>query len=312
MKVLITGGAGFIGSHLADLLISRHHEVVVVDNLSLGKKEHIQHLEDHIKFLFIKEDLLHFHKIKNIFGAHHFDVVFHLASNSDIFYSANHPRKDLRNTFTASWNVLECCRLHGVKQLVFSSTSAIYGEKTEKLREDSGPCHPVSYYGAAKLAAESFISAYSWMNHMQSWIFRFPNVVGPRATHGILYDFIKKLKINPRELEILGDGRQKKPYVYVADIVNAMLFVFRRSKEILNIYNIGTQDRISATDIAKIVCEEMGLKNVNFLYSGGRCGWPGDVPRYQYDLRKIHALGWKARYSSSQAVRVAVRSMLRK
>lgn len=312
MKALITGGAGFIGSHLADFLISRRHEVVVVDNLSLGKKENIQHLTDHDQFFFIEEDLLHFNKIKNIFNANHFDIVFHLASNSDIFNSVNHPSRDLRNTFAASWNVLECCRLHGVKKIIFSSTSAIYGEKTNKLREDSGPCHPVSYYGAAKLAAESFISAYSFMSDIRSWIVRFPNVVGHRATHGVLHDFINKLKNNPRQLEILGDGRQKKPYVYVADIVDAMLFVFRRAKGRLNVYNIGVQDCISVTDIAKIVCEEMGLQNVKFLYSGGRCGWPGDVPHYQYDLRKIHALGWKARYSSSQAVRLAARSMLGK
>jgi len=311
-KALVTGGAGFIGSHLADLLISKGYKVIAIDNLSLGKVENIGHLLDNKNFEFIKEDLLNLDKIENIFGRYDFDVVFHLAANSDIQNSAKNPRIDLDNTFMTTWNTLECCRLSGVKQFVFASTSAIYGENSKELNEDFGPLFPVSYYGAGKLASEAFISSYSYMNDIQSWILRFPNVVGERTTHGVIHDFIAKLRNNPNELEILGNGKQAKPYIYVKDLVEAMLFVYHNSKDRFNYFNIGVEDQTEVDEIAKIVCEEMGLKNVQFKYTGGNIGWKGDVPRFRYDLSKIHALGWKASYSSTEAVRVSVRRILGK
>lgn len=310
--MLITGGAGFIGSHLADLLVSKNYDMVVVDNLSLGTIKNINHLANHKKFRFIKEDLLRLDPLKNIFRKNKFDTVFHLAANSDIQNSAGNPEIDLENTFLATWNLLECCRLFCVNKFVFASSSAVYGGTTRKLSEASGPLSPVSYYGAGKLASEGFICAYSSMNDIQAWIVRFPNVVGERATHGVIHDFIKKLKSNPKQLTILGDGRQKKPYLYVKDLVEAVFFVYQTAQERLNYYNVGAEDQTTVTRIAKIVCEEMQLSHVKLNYTGGKTGWRGDVPHFKYSLNKINSLGWKARYSSTEAVRLAVRSILSK
>lgn len=312
MNILITGGAGFIGSHLIDLLISKGYKVVAIDNLLLGRKENISHLTSNKNFKFIKEDLLNTNKLKKIFQKNNFNVVFHLAANSDIQNSAKNPQIDLDNTFMTTWNTLECCRLFNVNKFVFASSSAIYGNVTKELIEDFGPLFPISYYGAGKLASEAFVSAYAYMNDIQAWIIRFPNVVGERATHGVIYDFIKKLKNNPKELEILGDGSQKKPYVYVKDLIEAMFFVYQKTKDRLNCYNVGVEDQTVVSEIAKIVCEEMELRNVKLKYMGGNIGWKGDVPQFKYNLDKIHQLGWKAKYSSTEAVRIAVRRILGK
>ena len=193
---------------------------------------------------------------------------------------------------------------------MFASTSAIYGAATEELTEDFAPLFPASYYGAGKLASEGFISAYSYMNDIQTWIVRFPNVVGERTTHGVIHDFIKKLRGNPKQLEILGDGNQRKPYIYVKDLVEAMLFIYQTAKDRLNYYNVGVEDQTTVTEIAKIICEEMQLENVQFRYSGGNTGWKGDIPYFKYNLDKIYTLGWKARYTSTEAIRIAVKRIL--
>lgn len=312
MKMLITGGAGFVGSHLSDSLISKENKIVAVDNLLLGRKENIEHLMVNKNFKFIEEDLLNINELKKIFQENNFDVVFHLAANSDIQNSAKNPRIDLNNTFMTTWNTLECCRLFNVNKFVFASSSAIYGNVIKELIEDFGPLFPISYYGAGKLASEAFVSAYAYMNDIQAWIIRFPNVVGEKATHGVIYDFIKKLKNNPKELEILGDGSQKKPYLYVKDLVEAMFFVYQKTKDRLNCYNVGVEDQTAVSEIAKIVCEEMELRNVKLKYTGGNIGWKGDVPQFKYNLNKIHQLGWKAKYSSTEAVRIAIRRILGK
>ena len=199
-------------------------------------------------------------------------------------------------------------------KFVFSSTSAIYGDTIEELTEEFGPLFPLSYYGASKLASEGFVSAYSYMNDIQSWIIRFPNVVGERTTHGVIHDFIKKLKENPKQLKILGNGTQKKPYVYVKDLVEVMFFIYQNAKDRLNYYNVGVEDQTAVTEIANIVCEEIGLNNVKYEYTGGNVGWRGDVSQFKYDLDKIHQLGWKAKYSSTstEAVRIAIRRILGK
>jgi len=312
MKMLITGGAGFIGSHLADFLISKKHEVVAIDNFLLGRMGNISPLIGNNNFKFIKEDLLNLYKLKEIFTNNNFDVVFHLAANSDIQNSAKNPQIDLNNTFMTTWNTLECCRLFNVDKFVFASSSAIYGDVQEKLTENFGPLFPISYYGASKLASEAFVSAYAYMNDIQAWIMRFPNVVGERVTHGVIYDFIKKLKNTPKELEILGDGSQKKPYIYVKDLIEAMFFVYQNAKDRLNYYNVGVEDQAAVSEIARIICEEMNLRNVKLKYTGGNIGWKGDVPQFKYNLSKIHQLGWKAKYSSTEAVRIAVRRILGK
>ena len=225
MNYLITGGAGFIGSHLDDALIARGHNITVVDNLVLGRKENIEHLIAGPNFRFIEADLLDMPKMREIFTEGKFDMVYHLAANSDIQKGGKDPMVDYNLTFNTTFNVLQLLKEFEIKKFFFASTSAIYGETYDVLNEDYGPLKPVSNYGAGKLASEAFISAFSSTYGIQTWITRFPNVVGERFTHGVIYDFIKKLRNNPEELEVLGNGEQCKPYVYVKDLVEAILYV---------------------------------------------------------------------------------------
>jgi UDP-glucose 4-epimerase len=311
MKVLITGGAGFIGSHLCDALINQNHNLVVVDNLILGKLENISHLIGSERFEFIKEDLLNSDKLKQIFKNHAFEMVFHLAANSDIQKGSKDPEVDYNLTFKTTFNVLECMKEFDVKKLFFASTSAIYGETSELLTENFGPLQPVSNYGAGKLASEAFISAFSATYNIQTWITRFPNVVGERFTHGVIFDFINKLKANPQELTVLGNGEQNKPYLYVKDLVEGILFVYNNSDEQFNVYNLGSYSRTKVKEIAQIVIEEMGL-NATIKYTGGDRGWVGDVPEFKYDLTKINNLGWEAKINSNDSVKIAIQKALGK
>jgi UDP-glucose 4-epimerase len=198
-----------------------------------------------------------------------------------------------------------------VKKLFFASTSAIYGETLDNLYENYGPLQPVSNYGAGKLASEAFISAFSSTYNIQTWITRFPNVVGERFTHGVIYDFIKKLKANPNELEVLGNGEQNKPYLYVKDLVEGILFVCNNSHERFNVYNLGSNTRTKVKEIAQMVIEELGL-NATIRYTGGDRGWVGDVPEFKYDLSKINQLGWEAKINSNDSVRIAIQKALGK
>ena len=310
-NILVTGGAGFVGSHLSDALIEEGHNVVVVDNLILGRKENISHLFKHNRFRFYKEDLLDHDALRLIFEKEKFDAVFHLAANSDIQKGGESPEVDLELTFMTTFSVLQCMREFEVEQIVFSSSSAMYGESKELFHEDHGPLFPASFYGAAKLASEGFISAFCENFGIWAWILRFPNVVGERATHGAIFDFINKLKKNPNELEVLGDGEQNKPYLYVKDLVEGMLFAWKNSFDKLNVFNLGVDSRTKVKKMAEIVIEEMGL-DAKIRFTGGDKGWVGDVPQFRYDLTKIHELGWQAKMTSDQAVRLAVRKILEK
>lgn len=312
MRVLVTGGAGFIGSHLVDSLLAQNNEVIALDNLYLGKRSNIAHNIGNPCFKFIKKDLLDMAGLKKIFELGKFDAVFHLAANSDIQKGAAETGLDLKLNFLTTYNVLECMRLCGTKQIIFASTSAIYGESESLLDEDHGPLLPISFYGASKLAAEAYVSSFSHNYGIQAWICRFPNVVGERSTHGVIFDFLKKLGKDRKRLEVLGDGKQCKPYLYVKDLVEAILFVWERSKGSLNYYNIGTEDAATVSEIAKIVIEESGLNGVKIEYTGGDRGWKGDVPRFKYSLEKIGRLGWRAPHTSTEAVRLAVRKILGK
>lgn len=311
MNVLVTGGAGFIGSHLCDALVLRGNEVTALDNLLLGRMENISHLKRCEKFTFIKADLLDMSEIRNIFAASSFDMVFHLAANSDIQKGGNDPEVDYNLTFNTTFNVLQLMREFGVKKLFFSSTSAIYGESYDSLSENYGPLLPVSNYGAGKLASEAFISAFSATCNIQTWIARFPNVVGERFTHGVIYDFINRLRNNPEVLTVLGNGEQYKPYLYVKDLIEGILFVCDNTNERYNVYNIGSETRTKVRDIARMVIEEMNL-SARIEYTGGDRGWIGDVPEFRYDLSKIHALGWNAKHSSDESVRLAIQKALGK
>ncbi len=312
MKILVTGGAGFIGSHLCDTLISQGHQVVCVDDLSLGREENIKHNSRTPDFLFIKLDINNAEELEKVFSDNRFDCVFHMAANSDIQMGATYLSVDLEKTFMTTFNVLEKMKVHGVKQLVFASSSAIYGELDTVLSEDVGPLFPISFYGAAKLSAEAYISAACENFGIQAWIMRFPNIVGERSTHGAMFDFINRLTENPAELTILGDGTQIKPYLYVADLVDALIYAWSHATDQLNFFNVGVESATDVTTIAEIIVEEMGLKDVSLKYTGGDRGWVGDVPHFRYDLSKIHKLGWKAKRSSDEAMRLAVCAELAK
>jgi len=308
MRILVAGGAGFIGSHLIDALLKENHKVTCVDDFCQGSEGMIRHHFENPNFKFYAQDLCEEAKLSEIFAANSFERVYHLAANSDIQKGGKDPSIDIHNTLETTVSILQAMQKNGVKELLFSSTSAVYGDKKELLREDAGDLSPISYYGGAKLASEALISAFSAMNEFKVNIIRFPNVVGPRLTHGAVYDFIAKLKRNPRELEILGDGRQEKPYIYVLDLIEAMLSM--RDEQGVNIFNVGVKTATTVRRIADIVCEEMGLKDVQYHFTGGSVGWKGDVAKFQYDLTKIHALGWQARYTSDEAVRLAARNAI--
>lgn len=311
MRVLVAGGAGFIGSHLCDYLIGEGHYTVVVDNLSLGKKENIAHLLKSSHFKFYNEDLLNYKNISRIFTDEEFTIVFHMAANSDIARSRDNPDIDLNDTLMTTYNILNLMQEHHVKKIVFASSSAIYGEAKQKLSEGSGPLMPVSHYGAAKLSSEAFISSFVENYGMQAWIIRFPNVVGERATHGVVFDLINKLKDRPDELEVLGNGEQCKPYMYVKDLVEAILFVWKNTDDRINVFNIGVDSRTKVRDIARMVIEEMEVK-ATIRYTGGDRGWIGDVPEFNYDLSKINSLGFRAKVCSDEAVRKSIRYILGK
>jgi len=310
--VLVAGGAGFIGSHLCDALIAAGNKVACVDNFFIGVRENISHLQNNSGFRFFEQDITDLNALKAIFEETKPEYVFHLAANSDIQASSASPVIEYKNTYTTTFNILECMRLFGVKKLFFASTSAVYGEQEGRnVSEDTPNLSPISYYGGAKLGSEAIISAFTFMNDFSTLIFRFPNVIGSRLTHGAVYDFIRKLQSDPTRLQILGDGEQCKPYMHVSDLVDGIM-KYSDVPQGVTTYNIGVQTQSKVTHIAEIVREEMDLPNAVFEYTGGRGGWKGDVPVFQYDLTKIHNAGWKAKYTSDEAVRLTVREVLGK
>ena len=307
-RYFVTGGAGFIGSHLVDRLV-KMGRVTVYDNLSSGRLEFISHHLDRSGFNFIEADLLDFSTLKQAIAGH--DVVFHLAANPEVRAGIKATNLDLEAGIIASYNVLEAMRLNQIKQVVFTSSSTVYGDAgTTSVAEEHGPLLPISLYGASKLGSEGLISAFGHLFHIQGWIFRLANIIGPRLTHGVIFDFINKLKQNPGRLEILGDGSQQKPYLHVDDCINGMFFAMEHSKERLNLFNLGPSSSTSVVTIAKMVVQAMGLKDVGFHFTGGRGGWVGDVPQVRLDMTKMNRLGWEPRYTSDGAVERAVKEML--
>jgi UDP-glucose 4-epimerase len=309
MNIFVTGGAGFIGSHVVDALLEDGNTVTIYDNLSSGKKQFITHHLEKDTVQFIEADLNDIDILQKEIKNH--DIVHHIAANPDVRIGKQKPeiaQKDILSTY----NLLNAMRLNDIKKIVFSSSSTVYGETPPiPLSENYGPLLPISVYGAAKLASEGLISSFCHTFDIQGWIFRFANVVGERGTHGVIVDFINKLNKTPHELEILGDGKQRKPYLYVKDCVNGMLFGLNHSNEEINIFNLGCDSVTDVTRIAEIVVEEMDLQDVTFNYTGGKRGWKGDVPHFQFNVKKINDLGWTAKYTSDDAVRLAIRDLLR-
>lgn len=313
MNILVAGGAGFIGSHLIDSLLAEGHTVVCADKLIMGK-QNISHLEGNPAFKFYDYELADQELVDRIFAENKIDAVYHLAANSDIQKGGKEPSIDFNDTFLTTRALLEGMRKANVKKMFFASTSAVYGEMLDvELTETTGGLMPVSYYGGAKLASEAVISSYVSMCDMSVVIFRFPNVIGPRLTHGVIFDFIKKLQKNPHELEILGNGTQCKPYIYVHDLVEAIVLLTKEFNSGEIVYNLSVNSEgTTVTRIAEIVVEELGLENVKFAYTGGDRGWKGDVPRFKYDISKVLSTGWTPKHTSDEAVRQTVRDAVAK
>lgn len=301
-NILVTGGAGFIGSHLVEKLIKNEkNNVIILDNLSSGRREFLP--EDTTRYNFFDVDLFKDNIEKYFVGI---DEVWHLATKPTTTVDPNNIRLDINNGILASFNVMEAMRKNDVKKILFTSTSAAYGEiKKFPTPEDYAPLFPYSLYAASKLSVEALLSAFSNTFSIKSVIFRLANIIGPRLKRGVTYDFFNKLKKNPNELEILGDGKQKKSFMYVDDCVSAMMHVAEINKSPVDVFNIGSDDWIEINDIAKIICEKLGL-NPKFKYTGGKYGWPGDVPLMLLDISKLKSTGWKSMHNSKSAVELTV------
>ena len=308
MKALVTGGAGFIGSHLIDVLVKHGHTVTCLDNFSSGRREFIEHNMDAITL--VEGDLLDMDDVMR--ALQDCDVVFHLAANPDVRSGATDTKTHFDNNIVATYNLLEGMRKKGVRTIAFTSSSTVYGEASViPTPEDYAPLIPISIYGASKLASEALISAYCHTFDMNAVLYRFANVVGPRSTHGVIYDFIKKLRKDPETLEILGDGTQKKSYLYIDDCIEAMLFGLEYAREKVAIYNIGSEEWTEVREIADIVSREMGL-SPSYRFTGGinGRGWKGDVKFMRLNIDKLRTMGWKPRYSSNDAVTMTARWLL--
>ena len=311
MNTLVAGGAGFIGSHLIDSLLAAGHRVICADKLIMGDRN-IAHLFVNKNFKFINIELADQNKVDEILENERVDVIYHLAANSDIQKGGKEPAIDFNDTLLTTRALLEGMRKVNVKKLFFASTSAVYGDMPNvELTETTGGLMPVSYYGGAKLASEALISSYVSMCDMSAVIFRFPNVIGPRLTHGVVFDFIRKLRNNPNELDILGNGTQCKPYIYVLDLIEAIMKLTESFDQGEKVYNISVNSQgTTVTHIAEIVVEELGLKDVKFNYTGGDRGWKGDVPRFSYDISKVLSTGWNPKHTSDEAVRQTVKDAI--
>lgn len=306
MNCIVTGGAGFIGSHLVDLLAAGRHNVTVIDSMVAGRMSNIEKNLD--KITFVSADLLKDGWQKHFAGA---DRVYHIAADPDVRGSARKSFEVYENNVTATIRVLEAMKEHGVKEIVFTSTSTVYGEASViPTPETYSPMIPISVYGASKLACEAMISSYAATYGWKAWVYRFANIVGARSTHGIIYDFVQKLRANPKELEILGDGRQSKSYLAVENCVKAMIFAPEVSNNTFNFFNIGSEDWVNVKRIAELIVEEMGLENVRFNFTGGDRGWVGDVPLMRLGVDKLRALGWDPEITSEESVRRAIRATL--
>ena len=311
--MLVTGGAGFIGSHIVDNLMKKGGKVRLLDNLSTGSMDNVAPWIERSDFTFVNGDCLNRKDIREAMKG--CGLVFHLAANPEVRVGAVDTEIDFQQNIVATYNVLEAMReSETAKTIVFTSTSAVYGDaRILPTPEEYGPLEPISLYGASKLACEALISAYCHTFDMRGVIYRFANIVGSRSGHGVVWDFIHKLLENPLELEILGDGTQTKSYLMVDECVDALLFGLEHASGRVEIYNIGAEDQISVKEIARVVTEQMGLKGLRFRYTGGvrgGRGWIGDVKTMFLDVSKMKRLGWKPKYNSAESVKTATDHIL--
>lgn len=311
-NVFVSGGAGFIGSHLVRRLLARSdvERVVIYDNFSSGQESYLAGIRTDPRLQVVRADLKD--KEAVIAAMRGADTVFHLAANPDIAKAVTQPDIDFwEGTFLAQ-NVVEAMRVNGVKRIFYMSGSGVYGENADvAFAENYGPCLPISTYGASKLGCEALVSAYCAMFDMTGRAFRFANVVGPRQTHGVGYDFVRRLKADPTRLRILGDGTQSKSYIYVEDILEAVFLTGEKSTARFDVFNVATGDYITVREIADLAVEVCGLKSgsVRYEFTGGDRGWKGDVPVVRFDCTKVQSLGWRCRRNSAQAVRDSMAAM---
>jgi UDP-glucose 4-epimerase len=300
MTAFITGAAGFVGSHLADRLLALGHDVIGFDNFSTGHTEFLACAMDHPRFRLHRADLLDLDALTSAMkGA---DFVYHLAANADVRFGTQHPRKDLEQNTIGTWNVLEAMRANNVRRIAFSSTGSVYGEPNVFPTPEDCP-FPVqtSLYGASKLAAEGLIEAYCEGFGMQAWVFRFVSLLGPRYSHGHVIDFYRQLREHPDVLNVLGNGHQRKSYLYVGDCIEAIITATERAAEKVNIFNLGTDESCEVNDSIGWICRHLGL-TPRLEYSGGERGWIGDNPFILLDCKKIRSLNWCSTLTIQHAI----------
>ena len=300
MKAFVSGGAGFIGSNLVDRLLDLGHEVTVYDNLSTGLLQFLEYARDFDRFRLVKGDLLDEDSLSEAITGHEF--VFHLAANADVRFGTEYPRRDLEQNTIVTYNILEAMRNHGIRKIAFASTGSVYGEATVIPTPEGAP-FPIqtSLYAASKLAGEGMIAAYCEGFGFQSWIFRFVSILGERYTHGHVFDFYRELKQNPSRLEVLGNGKQRKSYLYIQDCIDAILLALEKSNESVNVLNLGVDGYCEVNDSIGWICEELGV-SPKLEYTGGDRGWIGDNPFIFLDTSKIRDLGWKPKLSIKDGV----------
>ena len=300
MKYFVTGGAGFIGSNLVDRLLSQGNEVIVYDNFSTGILEYLKDAQTCSGFTLINGDILDLPVLTAAMSG--CDFVFHLAANADVRFGTEHPAKDLHQNTIATFNVLEAMRKNTINKISFSSTGSVYGEaKVIPTPEDAPFPIQTSLYGASKLAGEGLIAAYCEGFGFRAWIFRFVSILGERYPHGHVFDFYKQLRAHPDHLDVLGNGHQKKSYLYVQDCIDAIFTAIEKSHEPVNIFNLGTDEYCEVNDSINWICSHLDLKP-EIRYTGGERGWIGDNPFIFLDCKKIHSLGWKPKYTIYEGI----------
>ena len=297
---IITGCSGFIGSSMVDRLLELGHRVTGVDNLSTGQLRFLDSAINNQRFKFVEQDLLDLNKLKVSFKEA--DSVIHFAANADVRFGTDHPERDLEQNIICTFNVLEAMRANGIKEIAFSSTGSVYGEaKLIPTPEDAGFPVQTSLYGASKAAGEGLIAAYCEGYGFQSWIFRFVSILGERYTHGHVFDFYHKLKVDPSQLSVLGNGRQRKSYLYVQDCIDAILIAMDKAQDKVNIFNLGVDGYCEVNDSIGWICESLGV-NPRLEYAGGDRGWIGDNPFIYLDTTRIQALGWTPKHTIKEGV----------
>jgi UDP-glucose 4-epimerase len=315
-RVLLTGGAGFIGSHVLELLADTGAEFLVYDNLSNGRREYIESHLERSNVTFVEADIMSLDRLVEVTRG--CDLVWHLAANTDIINSHDDPSRDLNDCAVGTFNVLEAMRRTGVRDIIFASSGAVYGNicEDDAVTEEAGPLLPVSTYGAGKIAGEAFISSFCHVYGLRGWMYRFGNVIGARMTHGVIYDFIGRLRKDPSHLLVRGDGRQEKNYFLVEECIDGMLYGYAHipldDDKPCDVFNLGTPTISRVIDIANIVVNEMGLPDASVMIEGTQKAWPGDQPRVHFKVQKMADLGWTSKLNSDQSVHVAVQRMMGK